>query len=446
MAGLFDISNLPLSSQNNGNTSVTGTPLNADSDILAQSLSFLQQFRGPINKSKTSAINAADYIKYREQDAEHNAAIRDAVGDDPLGQEIYKDEVNSVYGKLDMRGYDPSKNWQSSKFQLATEKFNQKVSNAAEKFNKWNNGLSAEDAQTAQMFTKTANFMTNSSLMGPKVETDKTNNAVNGVFSVTNKAPGMIGMLSQVGQATWNMANQLSGQTMRNLQIDQNGIATSGSDYGGSLSNIQNTINQYSGKTLSGLTGEARKGKSALNKAESMVGNIYAVNANTEKRNNIAFGGLDLAMENRKLALQGVNHLNGVFAAKQGGKLEIIETPVWEFIEPELEEEIEMFKEGGSIVVDGALHARKHNIELDNITKKGVPVISEENGEIIQQAEVEGGEIVFSKSITEELEKQYNVYYNEESKPKEKNEACLKIGKLLVNEILNNTTDNTGLI
>ena len=42
------------------------------------------------------------------------------------------------------------------------------------------------------------------------------------------------------------------------------------------------------------------------------------------------------------------------------------------------------FQNGGSINVipDGALHARKHNMDVDGITKKGIPVVSEKDGEI----------------------------------------------------------------
>nr|DAD59313.1 MAG TPA: hypothetical protein [Bacteriophage sp.] len=47
--------------------------------------------------------------------------------------------------------------------------------------------------------------------------------------------------------------------------------------------------------------------------------------------------------------------------------------------------DIPEFQNGGSINVipDGALHARKHNMNLDGITEKGIPVVSEkDNGKI----------------------------------------------------------------
>jgi hypothetical protein len=45
----------------------------------------------------------------------------------------------------------------------------------------------------------------------------------------------------------------------------------------------------------------------------------------------------------------------------------------------------EKFEEGGkfNVIPEGALHARKHNIDIDGITKKGIPVVSEdENGKV----------------------------------------------------------------
>lgn len=106
--------------------------------------------------------------------------------------------------------------------------------------------------------------------------------------------------------------------------------------------------------------------------------------------------------------------------------------------------EIEEFKEGGSINVipDGALHARLHHMEdADNLTKKGIPVI-DNNGE--QQAEVECGEIILNLEVTKTLEKLSKKYYDEESSQKEKDLYALEAGQLLVDEILNNTQDNTN--
>ena len=139
---------------------------------------------------------------------------------------------------------------------------------------------------------------------------------------------------------------------------------------------------------------------------------------------------------------------------KEGGTIESKEEPVEEttieLVEETVEEteeestdEIPEFKEGGSVNVipEGALHARKHHMEMDGITKKGIPVV-DNNG--TQQAEIENSELIIRLEVTQEIEKLYKIYYSEESSKKEKDEVALEAGKLLVNEILYNTIDNTN--
>ena len=118
------------------------------------------------------------------------------------------------------------------------------------------------------------------------------------------------------------------------------------------------------------------------------------------------------------------------------------------------------FKQGGSlgdsdvpeteettqknVIPEGALHKNKHHMEhAEGLTKKGIPVI-DEDGE--QQAEIEHSEIIFTLEVTKKLEEYYEIFYSEESTNKEKEQAALDAGKLLVYQILENTEDRTGLI
>lgn len=102
-----------------------------------------------------------------------------------------------------------------------------------------------------------------------------------------------------------------------------------------------------------------------------------------------------------------------------------------------------IFKEGGkvNVIPEGALHKNKHHLEevdekFEDVTTKGIPVIVEsEDGEVIQQAEVEREEIIFRLEVTKKLE---------ELSKKHTDEAAIEAGKLLVKEILYNTEDNTG--
>ena len=109
--------------------------------------------------------------------------------------------------------------------------------------------------------------------------------------------------------------------------------------------------------------------------------------------------------------------------------------------------EVPEFQEGGSINVipDGALHARRHNMDMEGITKKGIPVVAEnKDGSVEQQAEIEKEEIIFRLEVTKKLEELEKRFYNEETSKEEKDQLALEAGKLLAEEILHNTIDNTN--
>lgn len=98
------------------------------------------------------------------------------------------------------------------------------------------------------------------------------------------------------------------------------------------------------------------------------------------------------------------------------------------------------FQNGGkvNVIPDGALHARLHHLDIDGITKKGIPVVVQKRGgEVEQQAEVERNEIIFNLDTTKKLEELWR---------DGSDEAAIEAGKLLVSEILENTVDNTGLL
>lgn len=118
-------------------------------------------------------------------------------------------------------------------------------------------------------------------------------------------------------------------------------------------------------------------------------------------------------------------------------KYELIKSsPYWKYVK---RGSVQEYKEGGSfnVIPEGALHARLHNMEnADNLTKKGIPVVVEKDGgELEQQAEIEREEIIFRLEVTKKLE---------ELAKDGSDKAAIEAGKLLVEEILNNTIDNTN--
>lgn len=114
-------------------------------------------------------------------------------------------------------------------------------------------------------------------------------------------------------------------------------------------------------------------------------------------------------------------------------------------VEPlNIEANIEAFKQGGqmNVIPEGALHARKNNMEGagEDFTSKGIPVV-DNNGE--QQAEIEKNEVIFNKDLTDFLEENMKKYNEENS---DKDAIAIKVGKRLAKELLTNTDDRTGLI
>ena len=96
------------------------------------------------------------------------------------------------------------------------------------------------------------------------------------------------------------------------------------------------------------------------------------------------------------------------------------------------------YLQGGkfNLIPEGALHARKHNMDVEGITKKGIPVVSESpDGKLEQQAEIEREEIILRLEVTKKIA---------ELAKDGSHEAAIEAGKLLVKEILYNTVDNTN--
>ena len=163
----------------------------------------------------------------------------------------------------------------------------------------------------------------------------------------------------------------------------------------------------------------------------------------TNKQNTIA--GInsigDIQSKNQQSLVGGLN--TNILAAKKGIKIKDLK---------EIKNKVNRLQKGGkvNVIPDGALHARKHNLDLDNITNKGIPVVSgdilentdgtlelQKGGEITQHAEIEKEEIIFHKELTKKIESLYEKYKLGDK------EAAIEAGKILVYEILENTIDNT---
>lgn len=94
-----------------------------------------------------------------------------------------------------------------------------------------------------------------------------------------------------------------------------------------------------------------------------------------------------------------------------------------------------------NVIVEGAYHAHKNHLdevnpELSDMTPKGIPVATEDaSGNKTQVAEIEVGELILTKDLTDKLEELYK---------DGSDEAAIQAGMLFANEIIDNTVDNKG--
>lgn len=94
-----------------------------------------------------------------------------------------------------------------------------------------------------------------------------------------------------------------------------------------------------------------------------------------------------------------------------------------------------------NVIVEGAYHAHKNHLdevnpELSDMTPKGIPVATEDaSGNKTQVAEIEVGELILTKDLTDKLEELYK---------DGSDDAAIQAGMLFANEIIDNTVDNKG--
>lgn len=251
------------------------------------------------------------------------------------------------------------------------------------------------------------------------------------------------------------LVNAIGAKKADTITKDNEAFEQVGSAYGGTQSTVDDALTK-SGKKYGLLSGGAR------NKANRQIHNAQMQQSkmsNIADEAQMAFTASNnpLLGLGTQLQLNGGYQQNTVKAAKSGLKMDrdfakrVVKlskgkkSKVQKIQEEVRAEEVAGFKNGGAVNVipDGALHAHKHHLEnvdekFEEVTTKGIPVITEEKGgDIKQHAEVEREEIIFNLEVTKQLEKLMQ---------DGSDEAAIEAGKLLVYEILENTVDNTGLL
>lgn len=246
------------------------------------------------------------------------------------------------------------------------------------------------------------------------------------------------------------LVNAIGAKKADTITKDNEAFEQVGSSYGGTQSTVDDALTK-SGKKYGLLSGRAR------NRANRQIHNAQMQQSkmsNIADEAQMAFTASNNPLLGTQLQLNGGYQQNTVKAGKSGLKMDrdfakrvvkLSKGKVQKIQEEVRAEEVAGFKNGGAVNVipDGALHAHKHHLEnvdekFEEVTTKGIPVITEEKGgDIKQHAEVEREEIIFNLEVTKQLEKLMQ---------DGSDEAAIEAGKLLVYEILENTVDNTGLL
>lgn len=222
-----------------------------------------------------------------------------------------------------------------------------------------------------------------------------------------------------------------------------------GSAYGGSMTKVDDALTK-SGKKYGAFSGKARRKANAqiaeAKRQQNLVSDINQEAQDAFAASNYSGIGLrnELALSGgyRNMAV-GRNGMKILDAESQWAREVLTKAKIRP--KEKLEEQPPKFAEGGTVNVipDGALHAHKHHLEdispeYEQVTSKGIPVVTEEEGgKLKQHAEIERNEIIFRLEVTKKLE---------ELMKDGSDDAAIEAGKLLAHEIINNTVDNTGLM
>lgn len=267
-----------------------------------------------------------------------------------------------------------------------------------------------------------------------------------GINAITGGTDGMTTQDSIFSSTLGNLTglgiiNSAFGKRANTINKDNETWEQQGSAYVGSLAKVDDALTK-SGKKYGLFSNRARKKANAQISEAKRQQNLVA-DINEEAQDAFA------ASNYSGIGLRNQIALNGGYRSMAIGRngIKILDKELqWaNSILNKTKASVPEFKSGGkvNVIPEGALHKNKHHLEdvnpeFKDVTNKGIPVVSKEDGgELVQHAEIERNEIIFNLDVTNKLE---------ELMKKGDDESAIEAGKLLVHEILNNTIDNTGIL
>lgn len=261
-----------------------------------------------------------------------------------------------------------------------------------------------------------------------------------------DKEAGKDAGISGAARGFNNLMNYIPGNSMiwgafasktQNADVISDEVKDIQGAYGDSYGDLE-SAQKLSGKRF--LFGR-RKANKFINEANETNQKMQDIATTNTLRKQSDYGN-DIMQQNLN-RYAGTNYMYNA-VGKQGMKLMSIEqAKLILMMRKNVEQkELQIFANGGAIniIPEGARHSRLNHLDevhddFEDVTKKGIPVVTPtEDGDLEQVAEVECGEIIFSKSVTEKLE---------ELMKDGSDKAAIEAGKLLVKEIIKNTDDKT---
>lgn len=237
----------------------------------------------------------------------------------------------------------------------------------------------------------------------------------------------------------WGM---FAGKTKQVDEISQNVLNTQ--DAFSEVIGDLNSAKQLSNKRMLFRKKKANKFIKKQNKKNEYLDNLITNNTYSKQSDYAT----DLSQQNINKA-QGASFMNNSIG-KNGIKLMPLNVAKQKLLLNKIykqrlvnnNQEVERYENGGSfsIIPEGARHSRLNHINelnpaFEDLTRKGIPVIYKDENGVVQTAEIERGEIIFSKEITDKIEELRKI---------DTDESAIEAGKILSEEIITNTEDKTG--
>lgn len=286
------------------------------------------------------------------------------------------------------------------------------------------------------------------------------------------------------------LINSLGAKKADTMEADKETLAMGGNSYSGASDTVMDAADLSGAKY--GLF--SKKGRLAANAQMAYAGRLQNNMKTIMQDNNMMQQSIanqqDMNNQMYNNMMQGTDYTQMPMSAKQGGRLtqnayqiahrvaynhmkhtKLIDVPIWEPKQelvdnfepvmvydnhiPDMSTDIDMFQKGGqmSLLPEGALHKDRHHIEQERedlkgeITHKGIPVISipKDGKQPEQVAEIEHSEWIISADLTNSIESMRDEYHKTEDK-EEKFKIAAEAGRLLAEEVMENTDDRVGLI